>query len=60
MIKIKEKLNNNVVEQINNNDYFNIDKDFIYIKDEFNNIIKFDRRVFYSEMDLDNSFLKSK
>jgi len=53
MIKIKSKINNKIVECIENNDYFNLDDDFIYIKDEFNNIIKFDRRVFYSEMSLE-------
>ena len=51
MIQIKNKINNRAVEQLSNNNYFNIDKDFIYIKDEFDNIIKFSRIMFYSEMD---------
>ncbi len=59
MIEIKNKINNRTIEQIDNNDYFKIDKNFIYIKDEFDNIIKFDRKMFYSEMKLNLEVLKN-
>lgn len=58
MITIKNKINNREIDRINNNDYFSIDKDFIYIKDEFGSIIKFSRKMFYSEMDLNLNKLK--
>jgi len=52
MIYIKNKINHRTIESINDNDYFKIDKDKIYIKDEFNNIISFDRSMFYAEKPL--------
>ena len=42
MNKLKE------IERIHNNDYFNIDTNKIYIKDEYGNIIYFDRKMFYA------------
>ena len=52
MINIKSKHNNQVVEVLNDDDHFNIDDEFIYIKDEFDNIIKYDREFFHAEKPL--------
>ena len=48
MIKILNRANDREVERINDDDYFDLDDDYIYIKDEFDGIVYFDRKEYYA------------